>query len=70
MVHMPSDGPIDRRPQERFEYRLYFALIYPFSLLAAMIGAFRPARTGARLSVFERAVEDTRRVVPWVFMGR
>ena len=72
------------RPQTRIcekpEYRVYFALIFPFSLVAVLLGRITPSRRaggpfcgqrrGKSPSIIAEALEMSRAVVPFVFMGR
>jgi len=76
MVHIEMNSRVTPHIHERPEYRFYSALVFPFSIVAAIMGRIIPggrrgrsARRGG-LSVFAEAVEINRGVVPWIFMGR
>lgn len=65
-----------QRHQDRIEYRFYFALLMPLSMLLALAAFVLPgrksvyARKERRPSLFGQAVQMNRTAVPWVFMGR
>lgn len=66
-----SNGPL----HNQLEYRLYFSLLYPCSLLVACLGFIKSVPNavlhGTTLkNPLREAVEITRRATPWVFMGR
>ncbi|MEM6415096.1 MAG: hypothetical protein AAF720_10640 [Pseudomonadota bacterium] len=76
MVHTQFITKAPQKMSDKPEYRLYFALIFPFSLLAVLFERLMPrpqlpmSRPKQRRSVFADAIEKSHMVVPFVFMGR
>ena len=76
MVHIDMNTRVDTHVQNRPEYRFYFALVFPFSVVAAIARRILPGgrrsmtRRRRNISVLAEAMEISRGVVPWVFMGR
>ena len=58
---------------EKLEYRIYFAMIWPFAVIAVLIGRLAPRRSAPgklRRSILAEARDMAGMALPWVFSGR
>lgn len=71
MANISIDDRGTVRGGDRVEYRVYFAIVFPFTLVAALIRRITPGiRSVPSKSIFHEASEYANSVLPWIFSGR